>query len=190
MAGIRKYFINTKGTKMTATEVKETIDTLKGKLDTFENQLSTLHKDILEKRTAAGLALFEGKDTSQLEDEIGKLESKCKTIDFAKTTTQTKLTEAIAKLQTAKKTDATERILLIRKEVENTALAMEKHLTNAILEAESFNYLLNDALRLAEIEKIPLSPLGAYVNAISRINLLIPIDSILKDVLSRLKQYR
>ena len=165
MAGIRKYFLKMKGTTMKATEeTQKHINDLKGKIETFENQLATLRKDILEKQTLAGVALFEDRDTSRLEDEIGKLESKSKTIEFAKATAQTKLTEENENLNTAKRKDAQDRVKEIRKEVDQAANNLEEILNKALSSAKVFEGLLTDAWYINQTVNVPLSPLGSWIN--------------------------
>ena len=175
---------------MTATQAaQEQIDTLRGKLNDFEMQLTTLHIGISEKRTAAGARMLEGLSTSKLEADISRLESRCKTIESAKATASSKLSEAIENLSTAKKTDAQERMKEIRKEVDDIAKDMEDHLIQSIEKAEGFEKLLNEAFSIFQNVKVPLSSLSSWVGAISKNNSQIPIDSILKEILNRIRQH-
>jgi DNA repair exonuclease SbcCD ATPase subunit len=176
--------------EMKAAEVQEQIDTLKGKLDTFETQLTTLQKNILEKRTAAGQAMFEGRDMTKLEDEIAKLELRSKTIEFAKTTVQTKLSEANENLNTAKRTDATERIKEIRTSLDQTANTLKKILEEALTSAQVFEGLLNEAWSINQTAKVPISPLGSWINHSTVFDKASHVDSILDEVLKRLDQFR
>ena len=175
---------------MKAAEVQEQIDTFKGKLEKFENQLTTLRKEILERQTKAGAALFEGKDTSRLEDEISKLESKCKTIDFAKATAQTKLSEAIAELKTAKKIDSQERIKEIRTEVDQAVNDLEEILKKALTSAQVFEGLLAEAWNINRTAEVPLSPLGTWANHSTSYDGTFHTDCILDGLLKRLSQYK
>jgi len=190
MARLRKFFIKMKGTTMTATTAQEHLDILKSKLNDFETQLTALHKDILEKRTEAGVALFEGKDTSRLEDEISKLESKSKTIEFAKATAQTKLSKANENLKTAKRTDATERVKEIRKEVDQAANDLEEILKSALSPAQVLGGLLAEAWKINTTVNVPLSPLGSWVNYSNPYDKGTHVDSMLDELLKHLSQYK
>jgi predicted nucleic acid-binding Zn-ribbon protein len=176
---------------MTATTAaQEHIDTLRGKLDTFETQITTLHNDILEKRTAAAAAMLEGRDVVRLEDDISRLESRFKTIEFAKATAQTELSEAKENLNAAKRTDAQERIREIRKEVDQAASALEEILKRALSPAQVFEGLLKEAWSIHENVKLPLSPLGSWVSYSGLYNRGSHIDFILGEVLERLSKYK
>jgi len=190
MAGIRKFFTKMKGTTMESTATQKRIDSLKGKIETFDNQLATLRKDILEKQTLAGVALSEGRDASMIEDDILRCESRCKTIEHAKAKLQTELIEANENLSTAKTTDATNRIKEIRKEVERSANDLEEILKRALTSAQVFEGLLAEAWHINRTDGVPLSPLGTWANHSTAYDRTFHTDCLIDGLLKRFEQYR
>ncbi len=172
------------------TQVQFRIDGLTKKAIQIESQISIVRNDISLHRNEASQNILDGRSTVENEESLFRSESRLKTLEGALQVAKNKLSEENRNLIAAKKIDATKSLNLIKNELDNTAAAMEKHLSNAIKEAESFEYLLNEAALLHEREKVSLSLLGSYVHAISRLNCLIPIDTPLKEILARLKQYK
>ncbi len=179
-----------KGTQMNATSAAQAVDSLKGKIETFETQLRSLREDISAKRKAAGVTMFEGGDASELEDEITVLESKSKTLEAAKITAQTKLSEANENLVTAKRTDAEERIKQIRKEVDETANELEEISPGLSNVAQRFDDLLTEALQIRQNAGVSLSTLGNWRHYAASTSKTNRIDVMFTKALERFREFR
>jgi len=180
-----------KGTTMTATEeTQKHIHDLKGKIETFDCQLAALRKDIVEKRSAAGVALSEGREASMIEDDILRCDARRKTIEHAKAKLQTELNVAIENFKTAKKTDAQERIKEIRKEVDQAANDLEEILKRALTSAQAFEGLLTEAWQINYTDGVSLSPLGTWANHSTAYDRTFHTDCLIDGLLKRFEQYR
>jgi hypothetical protein len=188
---IKKVFLThkRKGTTMTATTTaQEQIDTLKGKINEFEVQLVALQKEILEKQEDAGTGLFEGRDIIGIENAIARLESRSKTIEFAKATATEKLAATIIELTAAKRIDAEARIKEIRKEVDQEASDLAEILKKGLGKAEAFEKLLTEAWALNNAGSVPLSPLGSWIQHANPYDTASKIDTILSAILTHLNE--
>jgi Mg2+ and Co2+ transporter CorA len=186
---IKKVFLThkRKGIKMkAAATAQEKVDTLKKRISEFDKQVSTIRDEITMKRQEAGIAMLEGCNTINLEDTIFRLESRMKTLESGSQAATNKLAEEIRNLETAKKTDATERIKEIRTSLDQTANILKKILEEALTSAQVFEGLLNEAWTLNNASSVPLSPLGSWIQHANPYDTVTHFDSVLGAMLKNL----
>lgn len=170
---------------MTATDIQENIEALQGKVREFNEQLLKLHADCEAKRQEAGAAMLEGAgDTSDLEGDIARLESKIKTVELGKSMAEKKLPELMNTLSEAKKNDGQERMTQIRKEMDRVGEELENDLLKALKDAKVFDGLISEAWSLYHGLNVSLGGLGAWWR-LGDLGYL-PMSSKVQSVLGRL----
>jgi chromosome segregation ATPase len=173
-----------------AIEAQHAIEQLDQRLEGLKAELQTINSKLEKKRDEAISARLDGKISEQKEEEVLKFESSARTVEGAIKQGIEMRQEAVENLRRAKHSDAEERVREIRIELDKVADELGKHLERTITPATSFQALLNEAWQLNDSERVPLTPLGSWVNVSSKYDEAGRIDAALRAMLEHLKQHK